>query len=220
SDVYKRQVYGAYQLLNTLYMDRFDTEVLELLEMAFSGTKRLKKLVDDLLDVSKLESRMLKLNKTETNLSDLIKDCVVELNYLIKKRDQEIGLEIPDELKINIDHLRIELVLTNLLTNAIKYTPIKGQILIKLVEREQYAELSIKDTGIGLTKNEIEKLFKKFTKIANPYDDKIDIDLGSTGLGLHIAKDLIELHDGTISVKSAGKNKGSTFTVRLPFMKK
>ncbi|MHA1194000.1 MAG: PAS domain-containing sensor histidine kinase, partial [Promethearchaeota archaeon] len=211
-------VYGAYQLLNTLYMNKFDGEVLELLEMAFSGTKRLKKLVDDLLDVSKLESRMFKLEKTEINLSELINDCMTELNYLIKKRDQEIELKIPDELMINVDRLRIELVLTNLLTNSIKYTPIKGKIFIKLDKTIDYAELTIEDTGIGLTKYEIDKLFKKFTKIANPYDDKMDIDLGSTGLGLHITKTIVDLHDGTICAKSAGKNKGSTFIVRLPFM--
>ncbi|MHA1375763.1 MAG: PAS domain-containing sensor histidine kinase [Promethearchaeota archaeon] len=211
-------VYGAYQLLNTLYLDKFDGEVLELVEMAFSGTKRLRKLVDDLLDVSKLESRMFKLEKTEINLSELIKDCVAELNYLLKKRDQEIELKIPDKLMINVDRLRIELVLTNLLTNSIKYTPIKGKIIIKLDKTKDHAELSIEDTGIGLTKSEIEKLFKKFTKIANPYDDKIDIDLGSTGLGLHITKTIVDLHNGTIYAKSAGKNKGSTFIVRLPFM--
>ena len=211
-------VYGAYQLLNTLYMHKFDGEVLELLEMAFSGTKRLKKLVDDLLDVSKLESRMVKLEKTETNLSELINNCVTELNYLIKKRDQEIELNIPDELMINVDRLRIELVITNLLTNSIKYTPIEGKIFIKLDKKKDYVELSVEDTGIGLTNGEIEKLFKRFTKIANPYDEFMDLDLGSTGLGLHITKAIVELHDGTITVKSAGKNKGSIFSIRLPFM--
>ncbi len=212
-------VYGAYQLLNTLYLHKFDAEVLELLEMAFSGTKRLKKLVDDLLDVSKLESRMVKLEKTETNLSELINDCVAELNYLIKKRNQEIELNIPKELMIKVDRLRIELVLSNLLTNSIKYTPIKGKIFIKLDKKKHYAELLVADTGIGLSESEIKQLFKKFTNIPNPYDDdyKVDMDLGSTGLGLHITKTIIELHDGTITAKSAGKNKGSTFVVHLPF---
>ncbi|MHA1671171.1 MAG: PAS domain S-box protein [Promethearchaeota archaeon] len=210
-------VYGAYQILNTLYKHKFGAEELELLEMAFSGTKRLKKLVDELLDVSKLESRMLILDKTEINLSELINDCVIELKYFIKKRNQEIELKIPDKLMINVDRLRIELVLTNLLTNSIKYTPVKGKISVNLVKRKEYAEISIKDTGIGLTKSQIKKLFKKFTKIPNPYNDKMEIDLGSTGLGLHISKAIVELHDGTITVKSTGKNKGSTFIVRLPF---
>jgi len=212
-------VYGAYQLLNTLYMDRFDTEVLELLEMAFSGTKRLKKLVDDLLNVSKLESRMVKLEKKETNLSELIRNCVNELNYLTNQKDQKIELILPDELIVKVDPLRIELTLTNLLTNSIKYTPHEGKIFIKLEKREDYAELKIEDTGIGLTNEEIEKLFKRFTKIENPYsNDKEDIDLGSTGLGLHISKAIVELHDGKIWAESKGRNKGSTFIVRLPLM--
>jgi signal transduction histidine kinase len=161
---------------------------------------------------------MVKLEKTETNLSELINDCLTELNYLIKKRDQEIELKIPKKLMINVDRLRIELVLTNLLTNSIKYTPDKGKILIKLDEKKDYAELSVEDTGIGLTTGEIEKLFKRFTKIANPYDEFMDMDLGSTGLGLHITKAIVELHNGTITCRSAGKNKGSIFIVRLPFM--
>jgi signal transduction histidine kinase len=105
----------------------------------------------------------------------------------------------------------------NLLTNAIKYTPKRGTIHIIVKEHDEFAEIKIMDTGIGLTKNEIGKLFKKFSKIQTPLDKELDVQLGSTGLGLHIAKEIVELHGGTINAKSEGKNKGSTFIVRLPF---
>ena len=82
---------------------------------------------------------------------------------------------------------------------------------------KRIAEIRIKDTGIGLTNNEIGRLFKKFSKIQTPLDKELDIQLGSTGLGLHIAKEIVELHGGTIKAESEGKNKGSTFIVRLPF---
>jgi len=209
-------VYGAYQLLNTLYRDKFENEELELLEMAFTGTKRLKKLVDDLLDVSKIESRMFKLEKQSTNLSSIIKKCVSELSYLMKQKNQDLQMNIPEELIVMADVSRIELVITNLLTNSIKYTPMNGQIWLTLKKLNNIAELSVRDTGIGLSKDEIQELFKKFTKIANPQNNRLGIDLGSTGLGLHIASEIIHLHNGTLKAESSGKNKGSTFTFQIP----
>lgn len=209
-------VYGAYQLLDILYKDKFDPEQLELLEMAFSGTRRIRKLVDDLLDVSKMESKVFKLNKTKTNLGDLISNCVKEMRYFSNKRNHEIIIDLEPELYLNIDESRIELVLTNLISNAIKYTPSKGKINIKMISGDKFAQIIIKDTGVGLTKKEIEGLFKKFSRIASPLKKDLDIDLGSTGLGLFISKEIIKLHGGEIWAESEGKGKGSTFTVKIP----
>ena len=208
-------VYGAYQLLNTLYRDKFSVDQLEILDLAFSGTKRLKKLVDDLLDVSKIESKMLLLNKQRTNLSIIVKKCMKELRYLSNRRNHKIELDLPEELELNIDRSRIELVLTNLISNAIKYTPIDGRISISLAKRDNYVELKIEDNGIGLANEEISQLFKKFSKIQSPVDKEMGLD-SSTGLGLYISKEIIELHDGKIWAESKGKGRGSTFIVNLP----
>lgn len=210
-------VYGAYQLLDSLYRNELSKDAQEILDMAVNGTKRLKKLVDDLLDISRIESKMLMLEKRNVNLSQLIANCVNELNYFFNRGDYNVLLDIPENLFLNLDDSRIELVIMNLLTNAIKYTPKKGTIHISVKEYDEYAEIHVIDTGIGLTKNEIGRLFKKFSKIQTPLDKELDIQLGSTGLGLHIAKQIVELHGGTIEVQSEGKNKGSTFIVRLPF---
>ncbi|MFW9952212.1 MAG: PAS domain S-box protein, partial [Candidatus Thorarchaeota archaeon] len=209
-------VYGAYQLLNTLYRDKFSIDQLEILDLAFNGTKRLKKLVDDLLDVSKIDSKMLNLNKQRTNLSDIIRKCIEELRYLSNRRRHNIELNLPDELELNVDRSRMELVFTNLFSNAIKYTPIEGRISISLVKKDDIVEIKIKDSGIGLTKEEISQLFKKFSKIQTPIDKEIGLDMGSTGLGLYISKEIIELHNGKIWVESKGKGMGSTFIVNLP----
>lgn len=208
-------VYGAYQLLNTLYRDKFSVDQLEILDLAFSGTKRLKKLVDDLLDVSKIESKMLLLNKQRTNLSIIVKKCMKELRYLSNRRNHKIELDLPEELELNIDRSRIELVLTNLISNAIKYTPIDGRISISLAKKDNYVELKIEDNGIGLANEEISQLFKKFSKIQSPIDKEMGLD-SSTGLGLYISKEIIELHDGKIWAESKGKGRGSTFIVNLP----
>ncbi|MFX0058879.1 MAG: PAS domain S-box protein [Candidatus Heimdallarchaeota archaeon] len=209
-------IYGAYQLLDTLYKDKFDKEQLEIFKLAFGGTKRLKKLVDDLLDISRIESDMFKLEKEEVDISELLKKCIKEMNYLMKVRNQTYTLSTPNSMILKIDKSRIELVLINLLSNAIKYTPEEGNIDIKLDKFDDFVEVSIADTGIGLTENEISQLFKKFSKIRKPLYPELDVGMESTGLGLHITKEILKLHGGNIWAESEGKNKGSTFRFRLP----
>ena len=209
-------VYGAYQLLDLLHKDNFNPEQLELLEMASIGTKRIKKLVDDLLDVSLMESKSFKLHKSKTNISDIIINCIKEMKYFSNKRNHQINIDIIPDLYMNIDESRIELVLTNIISNAIKYTPPNGKISIILKSDAHFAHIEIKDTGVGLTKEEIDNLFKKFSTIESPLKKDLDMDLGSTGLGLFLSKEIVKLHQGDIWAESEGKGKGSTFIVKIP----
>ena len=209
-------VYGAYQLLDLLHKDNFNPEQLELLEMASIGTKRIKKLVDDLLDVSLMESKTFKLHKSKTNMSDIILNCLKEMKYFSNKRNHKIDIDIIPDLYMNIDESRIELVLTNIISNAIKYTPPNGNISIKLNSDTHFAHVEIKDTGVGLTKGEIDNLFKKFSIIESPLKKDLNMDLGSTGLGLFLSKEIIKLHRGDIWAESEGKGKGSTFIFKIP----
>ena len=132
------------------------------------------------------------------------------------QRNHFINLDLPEALYLDIDKSGIERVIINLLSNAIKYTPPKGLVEIKLRENDSNIELSVKDNGIGLTEDEIEKIFEKFSKIKRSKEEGMDLNKEGTGLGLHISKEIIELHDGQIWVTSEGRNKGSTFIVRLP----
>ncbi|MBY8980610.1 MAG: PAS domain S-box protein [Candidatus Lokiarchaeota archaeon] len=209
-------VYGAYQLLDLLHKDKFNPEQLELLEMASIGTKRIKKLVDDLLDVSLLESKTFKVNKSRTDLSNIIINCIKEMKYFSNKRNHEIDIDILPELNMNIDESRIELVFTNLISNAIKYTPSNGKIQIKMQSDGKFAQVKISDSGVGLSSEEIKALFKKFSTIESSLKKDLDMDLGSTGLGLFLSKEIINLHGGEIWAESEGKGKGSTFIVKIP----
>ena len=128
-----------------------------------------------------------------------------EKNHLIK-------FDLPEELNINVDKSLIERVITNLVTNAIKYSQPKRTTHISLSKRNKYIEISVRDGGIGLREKEIKLLFKKFSRIER---NSIDIIEG-TGLGLYISKLIVELHKGKIWAESDGINKGSTFIVRLP----
>jgi len=120
-----------------------------------------------------------------------------------------------EEIILELDRIRIEQVIINLLSNAIKFTPSYGNIYINSNISDQWVEISIKDTGIGLTKEEKGTLFQKFGKIHRD-SDGIEGEFGGSGLGLYISKEIVELHNGKIFVKSKGRNKGSTFTIKLP----
>jgi PAS domain S-box-containing protein len=209
-------VCGASELLLELYKDEIKGEYKELIMMIEKGGARLKYLVDNLLDITRIEYKKFKLVKNFTSLSELIKDCSNELMYLIKQRKLNLKLDLPGEIKINIDRIRIEHVILNLLSNAIKNTPPNGTINIKLYQKKDWAEISVSDSGIGLTREEMDRIFTRFGKIERYGEDLEFIDIQGSGLGLYISKEIVDLHQGHIWAESAGRNKGSMFTVKLP----
>ncbi|MFX0038102.1 MAG: PAS domain S-box protein [Promethearchaeota archaeon] len=209
-------VCGASELLLDSFKDEFKGEPKELLEMIEKGGKRLKYLVDNLVDITRIEYNKFKLEKDENDFSQIVRDCARELMYLIKRRELNLELDLTDDLFLKIDKIRIEQVLLNLLSNAIKNTPPHGKITIKSLQIDNYVQLSIRDTGIGLTKEEMDKLFIRFGKIERYGDGLEYIDIQGTGLGLYISKEIIDLHKGQIWVDSAGRDKGCVFTLQLP----
>jgi PAS domain S-box-containing protein len=211
-------IYGANQLLYELNKDKLSDESMELIEIARSGSENLKNIILNLLDVSLLESNKFKISKQDFNFVDIVRDCVKNMKYLYRKRGHRIDLNLPEELYLKVDKSSIERVLINLLSNAIKYTPPNGIITIKLNKEDMFAELSISDTGIGLTENDIKKLFKKFSVIKKSEAMGIELSKDGTGLGLYICKEIVELHNGQIWAVSEGKEKGSTFFIKLPLL--
>ena len=207
-------VYSGSELLLDTYNEKTSDEILEILKIINRGGKKLKELIDRLLDISRIESNRLELNKLTENLSDIIKQCIQDMSFLAKKRKISIKLVLPQEVYLEIDEYRITQVLINLLSNAIKNTPKKGKIYVSLSENEKYVDIIIKDTGVGLTETEMNQIFKKFGKIER-YGKNMDVDIRGSGLGLYISKEIVELHGGRILVESEGRNKGSIFTVRF-----
>ncbi|TFG18077.1 MAG: PAS domain-containing sensor histidine kinase [Promethearchaeota archaeon] len=207
-------IYGGAQILLEIYKNSMRSEAIEFIEMIHKGGKRLKALIEKLLDISRIESGKMQLNLAEENLAGLIKECVGELSYLLKERDLNIELYLPDVAILRVDKIRIEQVITNLLSNAIKNTPPEGNIIISLYEKNDSFYFSITDSGIGLTTEDMEKLFKKFGKIER-YGQDLNVDIEGSGLGLYLSKEVIDLHGGSIWVESEGRNKGSIFKIRF-----
>ena len=190
-----------------------DPKVRHFLENIDVSTTRLTTLLNDLLDLSKLEAGKMELNPKEINLSVIINETISTLFGLLKEHGLNIDTSGIKDIKVKLDVSLITQVITNLMSNAIKFSPENGTIILttKLVGR--HVQVSIEDEGIGVPKDEQEKIFDSFVQ-----STKTMTNSGGTGLGLPISKEIIELHRGSIWVKSPpiGKSKGSSFIFQLP----
>jgi len=206
---------GFSDLILSLYEDQLDTPIISKLKEINDGCERLQNIINNLLKASRLESPELKPKLQKEDLSFLIKFCVHELESLAETRNQSIKLDIDSKLYANIEKEEIHDVLSNLLTNAIKYTPPMGKIEIKTEVKGDSVVVSVKDNGIGFTDEQKTKIFQQFGKIER-YGQGLDLGIDGTGLGLYISKRIVESHGGQIWMESEGKNKGASFYFTLP----
>ena len=132
----------------------------------------------------------------------------------VDNRKLTIISELPNGIFLGVDKLRLGQAIINLISNAVKNTPRYGEIFVNVITHHKYIDIRIKDTGVGITTEEKERLFKKFGKIER-YGLDMDVDIEGSGLGLYISKEIVELHGGKILVESKGRDKGSQFTIRL-----
>lgn len=187
-------------------------EQAEFLQVIKRNTQRLTKLVNELLDVSRIEAGAIKLNLVPVDAATLVKEVVESIRPQIESKKQTIDVVFSENIPaLMADANRITQILTNLISNAHKYTQEKGIITIKVHVENNKLCIDINDTGIGLTKDDQNKLFTKFFRSDNPDAKKI----GGVGLGLWITRSLVEMHGGNITVSSI-PGKGSTFSISLP----
>ena len=207
--------YTDYILMK--HRSQLNLEITQDLLTVQRNVNRLEVLMDQLLDVLKIDENELKLQKELVNVSKIINDCLDELSYLINEKNLEIILNIEHEIMLDVDSTRIFSVFTNLLSNAIKFTPDYGWIEISAKEEDNKYVFEVRDNGIGLVEDEIGRLFKKFERIKPPIiNEHLNIQDSGTGLGLYITKGIITAHGGKIWASSEGENKGSTFSFTLP----
>jgi signal transduction histidine kinase/CheY-like chemotaxis protein len=185
--------------------------LLSDLDVVLRNSQHLSGLIDDILDLSQIDTGRLALVKEPVQLGDLIQDAVISVQSLFQTKQLFLNCHIPDNLPpVYCDPLRIREVMMNLLSNAGRFTE-KGGITIHVWRQEQSICASIADTGIGMSREEQQKVFKPFQQA----DGSIRRKYSGSGLGLSISKSLIELHDGMMWVESE-KGKGTTFFFRLP----
>jgi len=172
----------------------------------------------DTLDISKVEAGKLVLEPSNINPEELLKDSIIMVRErAIKHRIQlstDIG-ELPE--MIMADKRKFKQILYNLLSNAVKFTPDGGEVHLEATLKsrpagKEFIEVSITDTGIGINREDLERIFEPFEQI----DSSLSRKYQGTGLGLSLTKNLVKLHGGTIVARSAGDGKGSSFTFTIP----
>ncbi|TKJ22035.1 MAG: hypothetical protein CEE42_13375 [Promethearchaeota archaeon Loki_b31] len=207
-------ILSGSQFLLDYSSGKIDEEIRKYLKIIHRGGNRLKNLVDNLIITYSIESNKLRLELKRENITQIIKDCIENIIFQAKKRDLFVNIELLKELYFDVDKSKISFVISEILLNAVRNTPPGGSIFIKTFEHYDYMDIIIKDTGVGLTKKEIPILFKKFGKIERS-GMGLAVDIEGPGLGLFISQEIVKLHNGKIFVKSKGRNKGSTFFIRL-----
>lgn len=181
------------------------------MEVVFRNSKRLKRLIDSLIYLTMENAGNIKFIPTPLKITDVIKRAVLDMHLTVENKNLTITTDMPDELPIidgNQD--RLTEVIVNLIDNAIKFTPSGGEITLKACELADNIHIMVKDTGIGISEEKISKLFDRFYQV----DASTTRRYGGTGLGLHIVKKIIEMHNGQIWAESE-KGVGTTIHILL-----
>lgn len=182
------------------------------------STERLINLVNDMLNVSRIESGRIEINPEPVDLLSLIKDIIDEVYYSKSEEKNIQFVVLPKPVpKVLADPEKLRQVFLNLVGNSLKFTPNGGKITFDFFSDGKVVEVGVSDTGVGIPAEDTSKLFHKFSRLDNSYTAAATS--GGTGLGLYISKSLVELMHGRIWAHSAGLNKGSTFIVSLPVAK-
>lgn len=212
---------AAVQVLNRV--ESPSAEAAEMREMIERQSAHLTRLVDDLLDVSRVHSGRITLQRESADLNEIARLCLHACEGVIAaQRHRVTFIPASDPVTVSADPVRIEQVINNLLTNAIKYTPAGGEIWLSVDlepgggEAAGHAVVKVRDTGIGIAPDMLGQVFDMFTQ----GDRTLDRSQGGVGLGLTLVRRLVEMHGGTVAARSEGPSRGSTFEVRLPAMRR
>lgn len=202
----------AHQSLMQDKSHNLTKEQIHLLEQAESRAGRMYDLMNDLLEIARPSEPLPSKLIVPGSVEGLLNDVIEKLDVQFKQREQVVIEEFDTELRlVPFDRELLQDAVTNILDNAIKYTPKKGTITVSTRYHQHDMQISIKDNGIGVADEDVENLFKKFSRMNNA----IEIDSEGLGLGLYIALKAIEKHKGTIRYEHNG-TQGSIFTITLP----
>lgn len=206
---------GVLGSLQVLKQDNLSDSSNELVEIGISSSKSLLTIINDILDLSKIESNNISLESLPTNIVELFNAIISELSFSAEQK--QIALVFSTEEGTYpywlVDPVRLRQIIVNLISNAIKFT-LRGEVNISFSEQNNALVFVVRDTGIGISQSQIKKLFNRFEQA----DSTTTRNFGGTGLGLPIAKQLTNLMGGEITVTSE-ENVGSTFRVQIPLKK-
>jgi signal transduction histidine kinase len=201
---------GAVRLLQSPGVPPDRTQ--SVLDLLARNAKTLRRLLDDLLDSSRIASGKLTVDLTPTNVNE----CVAAAVETMRSKANEAGVELqafysPDPMTVHGNGLRLQQIAWNLIDNAIKFTPAGGEIAVSVSRSRENVEVVVCDTGVGLSDDDLKRIFEPFEQ-AHESDQK----KGGLGLGLALVRSLTEMHNGTVRAESDGIGRGASFIVTLP----
>jgi len=214
----------AHELRNPLAPIRYAVQILRLsgyepsqrdaaLAMMDRQLEQMVRLIDDLIDVSRISRGKLELRRGPLDVAAAVRLAVESSRPLIDASAQELVVHLPDEpVRLQGDLQRLAQVFANLLNNASKFTPPSGRIVLDVARRGGDAVVSVTDNGVGIPKDKLGTIFDLFTQL----DGRLEREQAGLGIGLTLGKRIVELHGGTIEARSEGPGRGSTFVVKLP----
>jgi signal transduction histidine kinase len=209
-------VIGFSEMLEQELFGPLNTRQKDYVSLTLHSGRHLLALVNDILDISKVEAGRMDFVKVQTTIQELVPTAMEIVQPLATRQGVSISLSVPPTLPpIDADPLRLKQVLYNLLSNAIKFTPGGGMVALGASVAEGFMEIRIEDTGVGIKREDMHRLFREFERIENPINT---VKPEGTGLGLALSQRLVHLHGGTIQIDSE-VNKGTTVRVRLPLPK-
>ena len=203
-------IHGALKLLTTGQLGQLAPQGQELLEIALKNTERLTRLINDVLDLERIESGRIKMIKVRCQVADLLQQAAQAMMPMAQTHGVTVEI-VPIDTYIYADPDHIEQTLTNLLSNAIKFSPQGGMVLLKAVEQPHQVLFKVIDHGRGIPEDKLETIFERFQQV----DASDTRKHGGTGLGLAICREIVQHHDGRIWVTSV-HGQGSTFCFTLP----
>ncbi len=208
-------IIGFSELLTDDATDRLDPATrLRFLDQIHSSGQHLLQLINDILDLSKVEAGQMELHLEPVELGSVIGDVKATVEPLARNKSITLNTDGPSELSLIADSAKVRQMLLNLVSNAIKFTPAGGRIDIRGRRVGSWVEIAVSDTGIGIAKEDLDRLFTEFHQV----DSGPARQHEGTGLGLALTRRFAELHGGEVSVESV-PGKGSTFTLRLPLQR-
>jgi signal transduction histidine kinase len=183
------------------------------LDIAHRQTGHLARLIDDLLEVARVTQGKITLQKEWVRLAEIVDNAIETTRSLIEERGHNVSVAVsPDDLQVEADPMRVEEIVVNLLTNAAKYTKPGGRIAVMVERQANEAVIRVHDSGMGIAPDVLPRVFNLFAQSRR----SLDRSYGGLGIGLTIARRLVELHGGQIEAHSEGIGKGAEFVVRLP----
>jgi two-component system phosphate regulon sensor histidine kinase PhoR len=188
-----------------------DPKLLDYVRKAYASNERQIALVNDLLRVAQVDAGRIVLQLALVDVAQLIRDVVAEQADSFARRAQTVRVQLPTQVVGTMDSRRLRMVVENLIDNASKYTPEGGTIRVSCNIAGGWLQIAVADSGVGIERKDITKLFNKFARVPNELSDSV----GGSGLGLYWANKIVELHGGHVEVTSE-PGQGAIFTVNLP----